>query len=162
MKQQNLFGQPVVEDANKGSGSKGKKKPVGKDKAKADAKKKSESPLPDSAAAKGKGSVEEPQDAQMGDDSQATSNFDSQVEEVETQLEETQLDGPSPLVDTEVETQPSTQTQTEEETQPETQVDEGDGEPVSHSQRTSSYSKLSFGQIVDWPASPPRETTVES
>ena len=136
MKQQNLFGQPVVEDPNRGSGAKGKKKPVGKDKTKADAKKKSESPLPDSAAVKGKGTSEDLQDAQMGDDSQVTSNIDSQVEEVETQLEETQLDGSSPLVDTEVETQPGTQTQTEEETQPETQlqVDEGDDEPVGHSQ----------------------------
>ncbi|KAF9784329.1 hypothetical protein BJ322DRAFT_1109051 [Thelephora terrestris] len=144
MKQQNLFGQPVVEDTNKGVGAKGKKKPAGKDKAKADFKKKSESPLPDGVAVKGKRSAEEPQDAQMGDDSQTTTNFDSQVEEVETQLEETQLDGSSPHADTEVETQPATETQTEEETQ-ETQVDEDDNEPV-----------------IDWPATPPQVMTLES
>jgi hypothetical protein len=84
MKQQNLFGQPVVEDMNKVVGAKGKKKHAGKDKAKADFKKKSESPLPDGVAVKGKRSAEELQDAQMGDDSQTTTNFDSQVEEVET------------------------------------------------------------------------------
>ena len=136
MKQQNLFGQTVGEDSNRGSGTKGKKKPAGKEKSKADPKKKSESPLPDNAdggTTMGRRSVAEPRDAQMEDDSQPTSNFDSQVQEVETQLEETQLDGSSPPVDTEVETQPATETQTEEEeTQPETQGDEDDGEPVSH------------------------------
>lgn len=134
MKQRNLFGQPVVEDADKGAGAKGKKKPAGKEKTKADPKKKSKSPLPGATAegvTRRKGS--ETQDAQTEENSHATSNFDSQVEEVETQLEETQLDGSSP-VDTEAETQPATQTQTEEEeTQPETQVDEEDGEPVSRS-----------------------------
>ena len=133
MKQQNLFGQPVVEDLSKDSGAKSKKKPAGKEKTKADPKKKSKSPLLDAAdrdAVKGKGS--DNQDAQMEDDSQATSNLDSQVQEVETQLEETQLDGSSPAGDTEVGTQPTTETQTEEEeTQPETRVDEDDGEPVS-------------------------------
>ena len=123
MKQQNLFGQPVVEDLNKAIGAKGKKKAVGKEKTKGDRKK---SPLPD-------GFVAEPEpvrDAQMDDDSRPTSNFDSQVQEVETQLEETQLNESSPP-DTEVDTQPGTETQTEEEqTQLETQVDEDDGEPV--------------------------------
>lgn len=129
MKQQNLFGQTVVEDSNKVIGAKGKKKPTGKEKTKTDPKKKSESPFPDTTA---DGVVAETHDAQMDDDSQATSNFDSQVQEVEVQLEETQLDGSSPPVDSEVETQPATETQTEEEeTQPETQIDEGDGEPVS-------------------------------
>ena len=142
MKQRNLFGQPVVEDANGGAGGKGKKKPAGKEKTKADSKKKSKSPLPDNAgedAAKGKGSGvldTESQDAQMEDDSQATTNLDSQVQEVETQLEETQLDGSSPPADTEAETQPATQSQTEEgESQLETQVDEDDGEPVSRPPR---------------------------
>ena len=124
MKQQNLFGQPVVEDPNKGVGLKGKRKATGKEKTKADHKRKSESPLPD-------GSVAEPRDAQMDDDSQAATNIDPQVQEVETQLEETQLNGSSPP-DTEVDTQPGTGAQTEEEeTQLETQVDEDDGEPVS-------------------------------
>lgn len=125
MKQQNLFGQTIVEDSSKGGGAKSKKKSAGKEKMKTDPKKKSESPLPDA------GSAVVPQDAQMDDDSQVTLSFDSQVQEVETQLEETQLDGSSPVVDTEVETQPTTETQTEEEeTQPETQVDEDDDEPV--------------------------------
>ena len=133
MKQQNLFGQTIVEDLNKGPGAKGKKKPVGKEKSKADSKKKSESPIPDVAGGRnviGKKSALETQDSQMEDDSQTTSGLDSQVHEVETQLEETQLDGSSPA-DTEVETQPATETQTEEEeTQLETQVDEDNDEPV--------------------------------
>ena len=134
MKQQNLFGQPAVENTNKGPDAKGKKKTVGKEKVKADLKKKSKSPLPDAAGgdgAKGKGSevmTADNQDAQTEGDSQATSNFDTRVQEVETQLEETQLDGSSPG-DIEVETQPTTETQTEEE---EIQVDEDAGEPVSH------------------------------
>ena len=137
MKQRNLFGQPIVEDADKGAGAKGKKKPVAKEKIKADPKRKSKSPLPGAAAedaAMGKGSealATGTQDTQMGDDSQPTSNIDSQVQEVETQLEETQLDGSSPPAETEAETKPATQTQTEEGTQPDTQVDEDDGEPVS-------------------------------
>ena len=134
MKQQNLFGQTIVEDLNKGPGAKGKKKPVGKEKSKADSKKKSESPVPDVAGGRnllGKRSTLETQDLQMEDDSQTTSGLDSQVHEVETQLEETQLDGSSPPADTEVETQPATETQTEEEeTQLETQVDEDNDEPV--------------------------------
>ena len=137
MKQRNLFGQPVTEDVDKGVGAKGKKKLVGKEKTKTDPKKKSKSPLPGATAedaAKGNGSeilTTETQDAQMEDESRTTSNIDSQVQEVETQLEETQLDGSSPA-NTEAETQPATQTQTEEEgTQPETQVDEDD-EPVRH------------------------------
>ena len=137
MKQQNLFGQTVVEDPEQGAATKGKKKLVGKEKARAGVKKKSVTPVPDDAAGKDSmksiSSITETQDAFMEDDSQVTSNLDSQVQEVETQLEETQLDGSSPLVDTEVETQPVTETQTEEEeTQPETQVDEDDGEPVSY------------------------------
>ena len=123
MKQQNLFGQPIVEDANKGDGAKGKRKPVGKEKTKTESKKKSKSPLPGATA---EGPVAEPQDAQMDDESQSTSNFDSQVQEMETQLEETLLKGSSPLVDTEVETQTE-----EEQTQVETQVDEDDCEPVN-------------------------------
>jgi len=146
MKQQNLFGQPVTEDPSRGSGAKGKKKPSGKEKTNVDPKKKSKSPRPDAAggdAAKGKGSAN--QDTQMEDDSQALSNLDSQVQEVETQLEETQLDGSSPPVDAEVETQPTTETQTEEEeTQPETQVDEDDGEPVGRSARAISCSLTDF------------------
>ena len=140
MKQQNLFGQPVVE--TKGGGAKGKKKPVGKEKTTADPKKKSKSPLTDSVVgdtAKGKGpgvSAADNQDAPMEDDSQDTSNFNSQVQEVETQLEETQLDGSSPPVETEEDTQPATETQTEEETQPETQTDGDDGEPVSRFTRS--------------------------
>jgi len=134
MKQQNLFGQPLVEDPSKGANAKGKKKPGGKDKAKTDPKKKSKSPLPDTTggnAAKGK--AFDDQNVQIEDDPQATSNIDSRVQEVETQLEETQLDGSSPPADTEVETQPATETQTEEEeTQVETQVDEDDNEPVSY------------------------------
>jgi len=150
MKQRNLFGQPVVEDPGKGAGVKGKKKPGVNEKTTADPKKKSKSPLPgvaDGGTTKGKGSEilgTENQDAQMEDDSQATSNFDSQVQEVETQLEETQLDGSSPPVETE-ETQLATETQTEEETQPGTQIDEDEDEPT-----------------IEWPATPPRETTAES
>ena len=140
MKQQNLFGQPIGEDPGKGSGTKSKKKTPGKEKTKVDPKKKSKSPLPDAAnedVANGKRSNN--QDAQMEDDSRATSNLDFRVQEVETQLEETQLDGSSPPVDTEVETQPATETQTEEEeTQLETQVDEDDGEPVSRFAWTAS------------------------
>ena len=139
MKQKNLFGQLVTEDQDKGSGVKGKQKTVGKDKVKADPKNKSKSPLPDTAerdTAKGKGSDD--RDTRMGDDSRAASNLDSQVQEVETQLEETQLDGSSPPVESEVETQPATETQTEEEeTQPETQAEEDDGDPVSCIARTS-------------------------
>jgi len=140
MKQRDLFGRPIAEDAIGGAGGKGKKKPIGKEKAKADPKKKSKSPISDSAGegtAKGKGSGSKPLateslDAQMEDDSQATTDLDSQVQEVETQLEETQLDGSSPPVETEAETQPATQSQTEEgESQLETQVVEDDGEPVS-------------------------------
>lgn len=138
MKQQNLFGQPVIEDPDRGVSAKGKKKPAGKEKTKTEPKKKSKSPLPDAAsgdAAKVKGSdvsIADSRDAQMEYGSQATSNFDPQVQEVETQLEETQLYGSSPPVETEVDTQPATETQTEEEeTQPETQMDEDDGEPVS-------------------------------
>jgi hypothetical protein len=131
MKQRNLFGQPVVEDPDKGAGAKGKNKPVGKEKNKANPKKKSKSPLPgggDAAEAKGP----ETQDTQMEDDSQIMSNFDSQVQDVETQLEETQLDGSSPPVETEAETQ------TEEgETQLETQMDGDDDEPVSRFARTA-------------------------
>jgi hypothetical protein len=139
MKQQTLFGQTVVEDSNKGVGVKGKKKATGKEKTKADHKKKSESPLPD-------GFVTEPLDAQMDDDSQATSNFDSQVQEVETQMEETQLNGSSPPADTEADTQPGTETQTEEEeTQLETQVDEDDGEPVSGLRGTRPTRELKTG-----------------
>jgi len=137
MKQSTLFGRPLVEDASGGAGGKGKKKPTGKEKAKTDPKKKSKSPLPDTAgggAAKRQGSetlATEGQNAQMEDDSQATLNFDSQVQEVESQLEETQLDGSSPPVEDEVETQPATQSQTEGgEAQLESQVDEDDGEPV--------------------------------
>ena len=140
MKQRNLFGQPVVDDPDKGSGAKGKKKSVGKEKTKADPRKKSKSPFPGVTgedATRGEGS--ETQDTQMEDDSQATSGFESQVQEVETQLEETQLDGSSPPVGTEGETQPSTQTQPEEEDQPETQVDEDDGEPVSHFAQVPPY-----------------------
>ena len=136
MKQQNLFGQPAVED--KGAGAKSRKKAAGKEKIKVEPRKKSKSPLPDATsgdAAKIKGSdvsVADSRDAQMEDDSQATSNFDSQVQEVETQLEETQIYGSSPPVESEVDTQPATVTQPEEEeTQPETQMDEDGGEPVS-------------------------------
>ena len=138
MKQRNLFGQPIVEDAEKGAGVKGKKRLAGKEKTKADSRKKSKSPLQDTvgeSAAKGKESevlATKTRDAQMEDDSRATSNFDPQVQEVESQLEETQLDGSSPPVETEAETQPGTQTQTEEEgAQMETQIDEDDGELVS-------------------------------
>jgi len=147
MKQQNLFGQPVTEDSSRSSGTKGKKKASEKEKKNVDSKKKSRSPLPDAVGgdvAKGKGS--DNQDTQMEDDSQATQNLDSRVQEVETQLEETQLDGSSPLADAEVETQPTTETQTEEEeTQPETQVDD-DGEPVSRSARAISRSLADFRQ----------------
>ena len=129
MKQQNLFGQTIAEDSDKGVGVKGKRKPTEKEKTKTGPKKKSESPLPGAAA---DGSIPEPQDEQMDDDSQATTILDSQVQEVETQFEETQLNGSSPLADTEAETQPTTETQTEEEqTQPETPVGGDDGEPVS-------------------------------
>ena len=62
----------------------------------------------------------------MEDDSQATSNLDSQVQEVETELEETQLNGSPPPAETEAETQ------TEEGTHPDIQVDEDDGGPVSN------------------------------
>ena len=134
MKQSTLFGQPFVENSGSGASGKGKKKPAEKEKTK-----KSKSPLPNTTGkdvTKGKGSgtlATEPKDLQTEDDSQATSNFDSQVQEVETQLEETQLDGSSPPVETEAETQPATQSQTEEErAQLETQVDDDDGEPVSH------------------------------
>ena len=131
MKQQNLFGQPVVEDSGKGVSAKGKKKPAGKEKSKTDYKKKSESPFPDAATG---GFIAGPEDEQMDDDSQVTSNLDSHVQEVETQLEETQLIGSSPPGDTEVDTQPGTETQTEEEqTQPETPIGEDDSEPVSRS-----------------------------
>ena len=127
MKQQNLFGQPVTEDPGRSSGIKGKKKPSGKEKTNVDSKKKSRSPLPDTSgghAVKGKGS--DNQDTQMEDDSQATSNLDSQVQEVETELEETQLNGSPPPAETEAETQ------TEEGTHPDIQVDEDDGGPVSN------------------------------
>jgi hypothetical protein len=140
MKQQNLFGQTIVENSIKGAGVKGKKKPTGKEKTKGGSKRGSESPLPDTVAGgdsvKNKRITPETQDTLMEDDSQATSILDSQVHEVETQLEETQLDGSSPPADTEVETQPTTETQTEEETQLETQVGEDDCEPVSRSLRT--------------------------
>ena len=134
MKQQNLFGQPVVEDPDKGTSARVKKKTAGKDKIKTDPKRKSKSPLPDLAGGDAaKGEASDNQNARVEDDSQATPNFDSQVQEVETQLEETQLDGLSPPADTEVETQPAKETQTEgEETQLETQIDQDDGEPVSH------------------------------
>jgi hypothetical protein len=149
MKQQGLFGQPVVEDSGKGSSAKNKKKPGGKEKTNADLKKKTKTPLLDAAdgdAAKGKKSGN--QDAQMEDDSQPASNFDSRVQEVETQLGETQLDGSSPPADTEVVTQTTTETQTEEEeTQPETQVDEDDGEPVSRFVWTTS---CSFADSREW------------
>ena len=149
MKQQNLFGQPVTEDPGRSSGTKGKKKPSGKEKTNVDSKKKSRSPLPDTSgghAVKGKGS--DNQDTQMEDDSQATSNLDSQVQEVETQLEETQLDGSSPPADAEVGTQPTTETQTEEEeTQPETQVDEDEDEPVSRSARAICRSLADFRKL---------------
>ena len=137
MRQRNLFGQPIVEDPDRGVGAKGKKKPAVKEKAKADPKKKSKSPLPcggsggDATKDKGSDVLDTGnQDAQMEDDSQVTSGFDSQVQEVESQLEETQLRS-SPPAETEEETQPATETQTEEETQSETQLDEDDGEPVS-------------------------------
>lgn len=152
MKQRNLFGQPVAEGATGDVGGKGKKKPAGKEKTKADPKRKSKSPLPDTVgegAAKGKrseGLATESQDTQMEDDSQATTDLDSQVQEVETQLEETQLDGSSPPVDTEAETQPATQSQTEEgESQLETRVDEDDGEPVSHPAREYLTRTLTVG-----------------
>ena len=137
MKQSTLFGKPPVADTGAGAGSRGKKKTTGQEKLKTSTKKKYKSPLPgEDAAVKGKGSealVTETQDAQMGDDSQATTNFDSQVQEVETQLEDTQLDGSSPPVETEEETQPATQSQTEEEeAQQETQVDDDGDEPVSN------------------------------
>lgn len=96
------------------------------------------SPLPGITAeyaSKGKGSqvlATETQDAQIEDDSQAMSNLDSQVQEMETQLEETQLNGSPPPAKTEAETQPATQTQTEEGTHSDTQVDEDDGGPVSN------------------------------
>lgn len=141
MKQRNLFGQPVVEDPDKAGGGKGKKKPTGKEKADQNPKKKSKSPLPGAADKGSEALAAEPQDAQMEDDSQATTNFDSQVQEVEIQLEETQLDGSSPPVETEIETQTATETQTEEEeTQPETQVDEDDGELVSRFSRAATCS----------------------
>jgi len=138
MRQRKPFGRPIAEDPDKGAGAKGKKKPVVKEKTKADPKKKSKSPLPGAAggggdATRGKGSDlldTENQDAQMEDDSQVTSGFDSQAQEVESQLEETQLRS-SPPVETEGETRPAIETQTEEETQPEIQLDEYDGEPVS-------------------------------
>lgn len=140
MKQQNLFGHLILEDSDKGSGVKGKQKLAGKEKAKTDPKKKSKSPLPgatDRSAAKGKGS--DSQETQMEDEFQAASNLDSQVQEVETQLGETQLDGSSPTADTEVETQPTTETQTEEE---DTQVDED--EPVSSFVWTSSHLRAEY------------------
>jgi hypothetical protein len=141
MRQRNLFGQPVVEDPDKAAGGKGKKKPTGKEKAESNPKKKSKSPLPGAASKGSEVLAAEIQDAQMEDDSQTTTNFDSQVQEVETQLEETQLDGSSPLVETEIETQTATETQTEEEeTQPETQVDEDDGELVSRFSRAATCS----------------------
>ena len=163
MKQQNLFGQTIAEDSDKGVGVKGKRKPAGKEKTKTGPKKKSESPFPGAAA---DGFVPEPQDEQMDDDSQATTILDSQVQEVETQLEETQLNGSSPLADTEAETQPATETQTEEEqTQPETPAGGDDGEPVSRftgEPISQAENRTAFGQIVDWPATPPPETSVES
>ena len=133
MKQRNLFGQPVAEDASGGAGGKGKKKPTGKEKTKVDPKKKSKSPLPETE-----------------DDSQATTDIDSQVQEVETQLEETQLDGSSPPVDTEAETQPATQSQTEEGvSQLETQVVKDCGESVSRPSLEYPTHTLTVGVAFD-------------
>ena len=68
------------------------------------------------------------------------------MQEVETQLEETQLDRSWPPADAEIGTQPTMETQTEEEgTQPETQVDEDDSEPVGQSVRAICRSLAVFG-----------------
>jgi hypothetical protein len=135
MKQQNLFGQPVVEDPIKVLALRARKNPRERKRPRPTQEK---IQIPSSrhrwrGRSKGQG-IRGPRQPGCANGRRFSGYVEFRLPGTRggNSIGGDAVDGSSPPVETEVDTQPGTETQTEEEeTQPETQIDEDDGEPVS-------------------------------